>query len=101
MNSFTMMSDSYKSLVKQGKVTQEEANPEIRIFDFLATCSENDFCRLVDSGAFNDIIKAYIELAVKSADIDEEARKTVMTHIYYVLDMNSAKEALAKYYGKE
>lgn len=68
MNGFTMMSDSYKSLVKQGKITQEEANPEIRIFDFLATCSEDDFCRLVDSGAFNDIIRAFADIAIANGN---------------------------------
>ena len=55
MNGYEMMADSYRQLVKQGKIDKETADKEIRIYDFLATCDTEDICRMVDSSAFNDI----------------------------------------------
>lgn len=75
MNGYEMMADSYRQLVKQGKIDKETADREIRVYDFLATCDSDDLCRMVDSSAFNDIIRAYLKMAVQSADIDEDARE--------------------------
>lgn len=75
MNGYEMMADSYRQLVKQGKIDEETADREIRVYDFLATCNSDDLCRMVDSSAFNDIIRAYLKMAVQSADIDEDARE--------------------------
>lgn len=69
MNGFVMMADSYKKLAAEGKISQEEAAEEIRIYDFLATCSKEDIFRLVDSGAFNDIIRAYAKRAIDNGGI--------------------------------
>ena len=74
MNGYTMMADSYRTLVKQGKIDKETAGKEIRVYDFLGTCDSDDLCRMVDSSAFNDIIRAYLKMAVQSADIDEDTR---------------------------
>ena len=70
MNGYEIMAASYRQMVKQGRIDKETADKEIRIYDFLATCDTEDICRMVDSSAFNDIIKAFVETAVKNADID-------------------------------
>lgn len=75
MNDYEIMADDYRQMVKQGRIDKETADKEIRIYDFLATCDTEDICRMVDSSAFNDIIKAFVETAVKNADIDEDAGK--------------------------
>lgn len=94
MNGFTMMSQSYKHLLEQGKIDKETAEKEIRMFDFLATCDTDDFCRMVDSSAFNDIIKAFLSMAVKSADIKEEEKDKVLGQLCWIFDEKSAKEVL-------
>lgn len=94
MNGYTMMAESYKKLMEQGKIDKETAEKEIRIYEFLATCDTDDFCRMVDSSAFNDIIRAFLKMAVKNADIDEEAQDKVLNQLRWIFDEKSAKEVL-------
>lgn len=94
MNGYEMMADSYRQLVKQGKIDKEIADREIRVYDFLTTCDSDDLCRMVDSSAFNDIIRAYLKMAVQSADIDEDAREKVVGQLRWLFDEKTAKEVL-------
>lgn len=97
MNGFTMMADSYRELMKQGNIDKETAEKEIRIYDFLATCDIDDFCRMVDSSAFNDIIRAFLKMAVKNADLDEEVQDKVINQLRWIFDEKTAKEVLENY----
>lgn len=94
MNGYEMMADSYRQLVKQGKIDKETADREIRVYDLLATCDSDDLCRMVDSSAFNDIIRAFVEMAVKNADIDEDAQKKVVGQLRWLFDEKTAKQVL-------
>ena len=92
MNGYEMMADSYKILEKQGKIDKESAEKEIRIFEFLATCDEDDICRLVQSAAFNDIIKGYCKKAMESAGVDEQAQKDVFCELKWLFDTADVKD---------
>ena len=94
MNGYEMMADSYRQLVKQEKIDKETADREIRVYDFLATCDSDDLCRMVDSSAFNDIIRAYLKMAVQSADIDEDSRNKVVGQLRWLFDEKTAKQVL-------
>ena len=76
------------------KIDKETADKEIRVYDFLATCDSDDLCRMVDSSAFNDIIRAYLKMAVQSADIDEDSRNKVVGQLRWLFDEKMAKEVL-------
>ena len=94
MNGYEMMADSYRQLMKQGRIEKETADKEIRIYDFLATCDSDDLCRMVDSSAFNDIIRAYLKMAVQSADIDEDAKEKVVGQLRWLFDEKTAEQVL-------
>ena len=94
MNGFKILSESYAKLMEQGKIEHEVAEKEIRILDFLSTCDTDDFCRMVDSTAFNDIIKGYVRLAAENAGIDKKAQQKVIDQCYWIFDMKTAKEVL-------
>ena len=94
MNGYEMMADGYRQLVKQGKIDKETADREIRVYDFLATCDSDELCRMVDSSAFNDIIRAYLKMAVQSADIDEDSRNKVVGQLRWLFDEKTAKQVL-------
>lgn len=42
MNGYTLMAESYKKLMNEGKIEKEVAEKEIRIYEFLATCDDDD-----------------------------------------------------------
>ena len=94
MNGYEIMAASYRQMVKQGRIDKETADKEIRIYDFLATCDSDDLCRMVDSSAFNDIIRAYLKMAVQSADIDEDSRNKVVGQLRWLFDEKTAKQVL-------
>ena len=97
MNGFAMMSDSYKILMEHGKLAREIAEREIKVYDFLATCTVDDFCRMVDSTAFNDIIRAYVKMSVVNAELEEEQQERILNQLRWIFDEKSAKEVLKSY----
>ena len=96
MNGFTILSDSYKKALSQGQISREEAEKKCRVYDFLATCDQDDFCNMFDSSAFNEIAKEYMRLAVRElvdeGTIDEEQGKAVRNRFAYLFDEKQAKE---------
>lgn len=82
--------------MKKGKIEKEVAEKEIRIFEFLSTCDTDDLCRLIDSSAFNEIITAFLKMAIVSADIGEEAQEKVLSQLRWIFKEKQAKEVLNK-----
>lgn len=97
MNGYTMMADSYRHLCEKGNIDKETADKAIRVYEFLATCDTDDLCQMVDSSAFNDIIKAFLSMAVKNADLDEEREDKVMNQLRWIFDEKSAKGVLEQW----
>lgn len=96
MNGFALMADSYRKAAVQGEMNATEAKAKIRIFDFLATCSQDDFYFMVDSSAFNDIIRDYLRTALQNAEADEEMISNVMNELRWLFSEKTAKEICEK-----
>lgn len=98
MNGYKIMAESYRTLASAGDITQEQADKECRIFDFLATCDDDDICRLFDSSAFNDIAKAYLKVAVAEltdeGTINEEQAEKVRNRFSVLFSEKRANEIM-------
>lgn len=96
MNGFKIMADSYRKLADEGKITKEQAEKDCKAYDFLATCDDKDICNLFDSGAFNEISKGYMRLAVKELIeenvIDEEQGRAVRNRFSLLFSEKTANE---------
>lgn len=97
MNGYEMMSESYQKMIERGQINREVGEKYVRVYDFLATCDSDDFCRMVDSGGFNDIIKGFLTLAVNNSGIDEDAKREVLGQVRWVFDEKTAREVLDTY----
>lgn len=94
MNGYTMMADSYRKLMNDGTIDKDSAEKSIRIYEFLATCDKDDLCQMVDSSAFNDIIRAFLKMEVVNAELEEEQQDKVLNQLRWIFDEKSAKEVL-------
>lgn len=94
MNGYTIMADSYRMLMNEGKIEKEEAEKIIRIYGFLAACDIDDLCIMVDSSAFNDIIRSFLVMALENADIDKKSQEKVKNQLRWIFDGLLAKEVL-------
>ena len=99
MNGYTMLAESYKKLLKEGKVTEEEAKKNIKVMEFLAECSEEEINIMFDSAAFNEIMKAYVRRAINNADLGEEEEKEeikskIMNELRWLLSEKTAGEIM-------
>ncbi len=96
MNGFKLMADSYRKAAEEGKISKEQADKDCRIFDFLGTCDDDDFYKLFDSSAFNEIAKSYMRLAVKElvseGTIDEDQGKAVRNRFSLLFDEKQDKD---------
>lgn len=96
MNGFSIMSDAYRKAAEAGQISQEQADRDCRVFDFLATCDHADICRLFDSSAFNDITKSYLRLAVAElvaeGEIEEEQGQAVKNRFSLLFSEKKAVE---------
>lgn len=54
--------------------------------------SQDDFYFMVDSSAFNDIIRDYLKTALQNAKADEEMTSTVMNELRWLFSEKTAKE---------
>lgn len=91
MNGYELMAVSYKKLLNETDLTDEEKNTmkkEIRMCEFLATCDDEDKKILFNSSAFNDYIKDYLVRAIDNADIEnkKETKEKVLLELKNIMD---------------
>ena len=94
MNGYIMQAETYKILAERGQIPKEEAERKRAVYDFLGTIEKSQRYDLFDSSAFNDIVKAYVRLALKNTEIDEEKTEEIMQELRWLFDTKSSKEVL-------
>lgn len=81
MDGYRIMAESYKKAVEQGKLTEKEARPYIKVFELLGELTQEDLYTMVDTTAFNEIIKAYCRRALREASVDKNIEEDVLTQL--------------------
>lgn len=87
----------YKRQMQEPGTDLERTAAKVKAFEFLSTCTDADIFALFDTSVFNDIMKGYVMLAAKSAELLEEDAAAIMGGIRCALDDTSAEKAY-KYY---
>lgn len=87
MNGFSVLAQTHR------KAGQEHVAD---LYDFLGTCKGDDFYKLFDSSAFNEIVMSYVRKAVRElADegtLDDEQATAVRNRVSLLFDEMQAKE---------
>ena len=97
MNGYKMSADSYRILKKRDPKADVDSN--IKVLDFLATCTQEDIYNLFNSSAFNNICLGYVEMALNDFKLDDDTKDRIIKHVWAMLDDKSAKQA-EKYYNE-
>lgn len=100
MNGYKMTADGYRTLRGNSKLDQADVESNIKVLDFLATCTQEDIYNLFNSTAFNNICMGYVKVALNDfKEIDEELKDRIINYVRYKFDTVTAKQA-EKYNNK-
>ena len=101
------MERSYRQIFYKGlaETTKKRANehPEQnnkvlldleKVYRLLADLNDDELYRLFDSGAFNDIVKAYCETAAKKTGLNYEQTAALLEELKILFDFKGAKDIL-------
>jgi len=92
MQGFTILADSYRKAIEQGVLTEEEAQAKIKVYELLGELTQEDLYTLVDSSAFNDIIRSYCREALKRANVNSNIAEAVLDQLKLIYDDTTAIE---------
>lgn len=94
MNGYKMTADSYRTLRGNSKVDQADVESNIKVLDFLATCTQEDIYNLFNSSAFNYICLGYVEMALNDfKELDDDTKDRIINHVRAMFDEKNAKQA--------
>lgn len=98
MNGYKMSADSYRILKKRDPKADVDSN--IKVLDFLTTCTQEDIYNLFNSSAFNHICLGYVEMALNDfKELDDDTKDRIIKRVWAMFDDKSAKQA-EKYYNE-
>lgn len=92
MNGYKMTADAYREFKKKDPKIDVDSN--IKVLDFLSTCTKEDICNLFNSTAFNNICMGYVKNALNDfKEIDEDTKDRLINHVRYKFDTLTAEQA--------
>lgn len=99
MNGYALMAESYRTMAERGTLTKTEAGRYAELYEFLAGCTIDDFCKMADSAAFNEIICAYLKKAVRNANLGKDIENKVRGELRYLFNEKTARDVLKESTG--
>lgn len=95
MNGYSLLAASYRKYAETepDEVERGQILRKVKALDFLAETDRETHLELFNSGAFNDVVKGFCEMALNNAGVDPDQRADVLTELRGALDTTSAEEA--------
>lgn len=94
MNGYKMTADTYRALRGNSKLDQADVESNIKVLDFLATCTQEDIYNLFNSTAFNYICLGYVEMALNDfKELDDDKKDRIINRVWAMFDEKNAKQA--------
>nr|DAO23909.1 MAG TPA: hypothetical protein [Caudoviricetes sp.] len=94
MNGYKMTADSYRTLRGNSKLDQADVESNIKVLDFLATCTQEDIYNLFNSTAFNFICLGYVKMALNGfKELDDDTKDRIINRVWAMFDEKNAKQA--------
>lgn len=97
MVGYRMLLDAHKKVLEEdgSGVDREFVKAEIKALEPFAERTEQEVLRMFDSGAFNEVTKAYCKLAMQNCGLDAKITNDVLSEISYLFDTVSANELMS------
>lgn len=88
MNGYQLQADSYRVYLEQhpNEENKESMERTIKVNGFLATCTKEEIEELYNTGAFNEITKAYAKKAMANLGFKEKEVEAVQDEIRWLHD---------------
>lgn len=94
MNGYKMTADGYRKLLGNSKLDQADVESNIKVLDFLATCTQEDIYNLFNSTAFNFICLGYVKMALNGfKELDDDTKDRIINRVWAMFDEKNAKQA--------
>jgi hypothetical protein len=97
MNQYEMTANSYREVIeKKGDTLPKEViqslEREIKALDIVARLDDLEIKMLFDTGAFNEIVKAYFKKAMEMHDMSKDEMGDIIRNLAYLFDTQKAAE---------
>ena len=94
MNGYEFTIAGYKQVLESDRkdIDREYIKAEIKALEPFAERTEQEIIKMFDTGAFNEVLKAYCRKAMENSGIDKEKIDDVMGEIKWLLDTVRAEE---------
>lgn len=99
MNGYALLAESCRNMADTGYTNGQELRRKAELYEFLATCNDDDFYTLFDSTAFNEIAKGYLHRALSDLQNDEtitsEQAEAIRARYAGVFDEMQARQVVS------
>lgn len=96
MNGYEFTIAGYKQVLESNRedIDREYIKAHIKALEPFAERTEQEIIKMFDTGAFNEVLKAYCRKAMENSGIDSEKISEVMGEIKWLLDTVKAEEII-------
>lgn len=105
MSYYKMVADQFREYLhsSSGITPEERAETEryIKALDFIDECNKQDQLKLIDTGAFDNVMKGYVAMAANRLKLTDDEKNALLTQMRILFDTVTAEEAEQYYFTHE